>query len=155
MKLSANLTLEEVIKSQVAIRYDIDNTPTEEHLENLKILATFVFQDIRDHFNTAIYISSGYRSKELNSKVKGSITSQHCSGQAIDIDQDGRSWVTNEMIFNYIKDNLEFTQLIWEYSNKDGSPAWVHVSYDKNNLKREVLKASKVNNKTVYTKWTT
>ena len=153
MKLSEHLSLSEVIKSDTAIRLGIDNEPTGEHLENLVLLAKNIFEPIRRDFGVPIYVSSGYRSKALNKAINGSKTSEHCLGMAIDIDQDGRSKVTNRMIFDYIKDNLEFNQLIWEFSNPEGTPAWVHVSYNKNGNKKQILKASKVNGKTVYSKW--
>lgn len=154
MKLSKNLSLHEVTKSQTALRRNISNEPTEEHLENLKILAERVFQPIRDYFNEPIYISSGYRSKALNKAIGGSKTSQHCLGQAIDIDQDNRGTnVTNMKVFNYIRYHLDFDQLIFEYSNPDGSPAWIHVSYNKNGNRNEILRAVKVGRKTIYHKW--
>ena len=149
MKISEHLTLEEVTKSATATRLGISNIPSEEHLDNLKKLAIFVFEKIRSKFNTPIYIISGYRSKELNDAVGGATKSDHMNGMAIDIDMDGKGTVTNRQIFEYIKDNLEFKQLIWEFGD-DKNPDWVHVSYDEKNLKNEVLKAIKVNGKTKY-----
>jgi uncharacterized protein YcbK (DUF882 family) len=90
MKLSNNLSLSEVTRSESAKRAGISNMPTAEHIENFKVLAEKVFQPIREHFGVPIHISSGYRSKELNAKIGGSATSQHCKGEAIDIDMDGR-----------------------------------------------------------------
>lgn len=147
MQLSKNLSLSEVTKSQTAIRLGISNEPTTEHLENLVRLANNVFQPIRNHFAVPIFISSGYRSEALNKAVKGSKTSQHCKGEAIDIDMDGSS-VTNKMVFDYIKENLTFSQLIWEFGTKD-NPDWVHVSYSKTNRK-QVLRAMKKQGKTIY-----
>lgn len=129
MKLSKNLTLEEVIKSNTAKRKGIDNSPSTEHKMNLISLANYVFQPIRDHFGEPIFISSGYRSAALNKAIGGSPTSQHSKGQAIDIDNDAVKSPTNLEIFNYIKDNLIFDQLILEFPNKKGEPSWVHVSY--------------------------
>jgi hypothetical protein len=152
MKLSAHLDLSEVTRSDSAKRNGISNMPTPEHIENFKILAEKVFEPIREHFGVPIRISSGYRSKELNDKTKGaSKTSDHCFGRAIDIDNDGTS-ITNKQIFNFIKDNLKYKQLIFEFGT-DENPAWVHVSYDPNNLKNETLKAVKVNNVTKYIKY--
>lgn len=150
MKLSKNLTLAEVIRSESAKRNGIDNFPTPEHLENLKKLAVNIFQPIRDHFKTPIIISSGYRSEKLNRLVPGtSITSQHCSGEAIDIDMDGTK-IKNKQIFDFIKDNLEFDQLIWEFGDIF-NPAWVHVSYESSGKQRkQVLRAIKKNNNTKY-----
>lgn len=153
MKLSEHLTLEEVIKSDTAIRLNISNIPSEKHLDNLKKLAIFVFEKIRSKFNTPIYIISGYRSKELNDAVGGATKSDHMNGMAIDIDMDGRGTVTNKEIFNYVKDNLDFKQLIAEFKNINGGIDWVHVSYDTSNLKKEILIAVKENNKTKYLKY--
>jgi hypothetical protein len=148
MKLSENLDLSEVTRSESAKRHGINNQPTPEHIENFKLLAKKIFQPIREHFGVPIRISSGYRSKELNAKIGGSKTSDHCFGYAIDIDNDGTS-ITNNEIFDYIKDNLKFKQLIAEFPI-DGNLSWVHVSYDKNNLKNEILVAKKLYGKTVY-----
>ena len=110
MKLSKNLSLSEVIKSNTAIRKGIDNTPTNAHIENLKYLAEKVFQPIREHLGSAIFVSSGYRSKALNEAIGGSQRSFHSHGMALDLDQDGRNnSVTNTDIFYYIKDNLPFS----------------------------------------------
>jgi hypothetical protein len=129
MKLSEHLDLSEVVRSESAKRKGISNMPTSEHIENFKLLAEKVFQPIREHFRCPIHISSGYRSKELNAAIGGSATSEHCSGQAIDIDMDGTpNGVTNRMVFDYIKDNLDFNQLIYEFGDAQ-NPDWVHVSY--------------------------
>lgn len=149
MQLSKNLSLAEVIRSETAKRKGISNMPTEAHIENFKLLAEKVFQPIREHFAVPIHISSGYRSKALNESIKGSSTSQHCSGEAIDIDMDGTD-ITNAQIFNYIKDNLEFDQLIWEFGT-DTNPDWVHVSYESTGKQRKmILKAVKKGNATTY-----
>jgi hypothetical protein len=152
MKLSEHLSLSEVTRSESAKRNQISNMPTGEHIANFMLLAEKIFEPIREHFGVPIHISSGYRSKELNAKIGGSATSQHCKGQAIDIDMDGSTnGVTNADVFNYIKDNLPFDQLIWELGN-DTNPDWVHVSY---NVKQrgEILKAVKINNVTKYIKY--
>ena len=152
MKLSKHLDLSEVIRSDSAKRNGISNMPTPEQIENFKLLAEKVFEPIREHFGVPIRISSGYRSKELNDKIKGaSKTSDHCFGRAIDIDNDGTS-ITNKRIFDFIKNNLKYKQLIFEFGT-DENPAWVHVSYDPNNLKNETLKAIKVKNVTKYIKY--
>ena len=151
MKLSEHLDLSEVIRSESAKRNGISNMPTEAHIANFKLLAEKVFEPIRNHFRCPIHISSGYRSLELNKCIGGAATSQHCSGEAIDIDMDGSpNNVTNKMIFNYIKDNLEFDQLIYEFGN-DTNPDWVHVSYESTGKQRkQVLKAYKESGKTHY-----
>ena len=142
MKLSKNLTLAEVVRSESAKRRGIDNTPTDEHLENLKLIAKEIFQPIRDHFKKPIHISSGYRSKELNNALKGaSSTSQHMTGEALDIDMDGTS-ISNADVFEFIKENLDFDTLIWEFGN-DENPDWVHVSHRANrNQRGRIFKAT-------------
>lgn len=142
MQLSTYLTLKEVIKSNEATRLGIDNTPTDEHIENLKVIANEIFEPLRYWAKKPIGVSSGYRSKALNTAVKGSLTSDHCKGMALDIDADIFGGITNAEIFHFIRENLKFTQLVWEYGD-DNEPAWVHVSYNPKNLKREVLKAIK------------
>jgi zinc D-Ala-D-Ala carboxypeptidase len=151
MKLSEHLSLSEVIRSETAKRNGISNMPTEQHIANFKLLAENVFEPIRNHFRCPIHISSGYRSIELNRAVKGSLTSQHCQGEAIDIDMDGSSnGVTNKMVFDYIKDNLNFDQLIWEFGTAS-NPDWVHVSYESTGRQRkQILKAIRSNGKTIY-----
>ena len=154
MKLSLHLDLSEVVRSESAKRKGISNMPTPEHIANFKILAEKVFEPIREHFRCPIHISSGYRSKELNAAIGGSLTSQHCSGEAIDIDMDGTpNGVTNRMVFDYIKDNLEFDQLIYEFGDSN-NPDWVHVSYETTGKQRkQILKAIRVNGKTSYTNY--
>jgi hypothetical protein len=147
MKLSQHLSLSEVIRSESAKRNGISNMPIAQHIENFKLLAEKVFEPVRVHFGVPIHISSGYRSIELNKCIGGSLTSQHCTGEAIDIDMDGsQSGVTNKMVFDYIKDNLVYDQIINEFDY-----SWVHVSYAANGKNRkQVLKAVRVNGKTTY-----
>ncbi len=151
MKISEHLDLSELIRSESAKRNGISNMPTEAHIANLKILAEKIFEPIRNNFRCPIHVSSGYRSKELNAKVGGSTTSQHSSGEAIDLDMDGTpNGVTNKMIFDYIYKNLDFDQLIWEFGTNE-NPDWVHVSYESTGKQRkQVLKAYKENGKTHY-----
>jgi zinc D-Ala-D-Ala carboxypeptidase len=149
MQLSKNLALAEVMRSETAKRRGISNMPTPEHIENFKLLAENVFQPIRDHFGVPIILSSGYRSKALNTAVGGALSSQHCTGEAIDIDMDGTT-VKNADIFNFIKDNLNFDQLIWEFGTND-NPDWVHVSYESTGKQRkQILKAIKSGKGTSY-----
>ena len=125
MKISEHLDLSELTRSESAKRNGINNNPTPEHIENFKLLAENVFEPIRLHFKTPIFISSGYRSKELNAFIKGSASSQHCKGQAIDIDMDGsKGGVTNKMVFDFIVSQLEFDQCIHEFGT-DANPDWV------------------------------
>lgn len=151
MQLSKHLSLAEVSRSETAKRKGINNTPSGEHLENFKKLAENIFEPIREHFAVPIHISSGYRSKELNSAIGGSATSQHCQGEAIDIDMDGSaSGVSNKDVFDYIKGHLNFDQLIWEFGT-DSNPDWVHVSYESTGKQRkQILKAVKSGGKTSY-----
>jgi hypothetical protein len=151
MKLSEHLDLSEVTRSELAKRKGISNMPTEAHIANFKLLAEKIFEPIRTHFRCPIIISSGYRSKELNAAIGGSLTSQHCQGEAIDIDMDGTpNGVTNRMVFDYIKDNLVFDQLIYEFGDAN-NPDWVHVSYESTGKQRkQILKAIRVNGKTTY-----
>jgi len=149
MQLSKNLMLAEVTRSETAKRKGISNMPTPEHIENFKLLAERVFQPIREHFGKPIIISSGYRSKALNTAIGGALSSQHCQGEAIDIDMDGTD-ITNAQVFNYIKDNLEFDQLIWEFGT-DTNPDWVHVSYEsKGKQRKQILRAVKNGGATSY-----
>lgn len=155
MQLSEHLSLNEVTTSGTAKRLGINNTPTTEHLNNLKLVAENVFEPIRKHFGKPIKVSSGYRSKALNDATPGSSsTSQHCSGEALDLDQDGMTTgVTNKMVFDYIKDNLNFDQLIWEFGT-DSNPDWVHVSWESTGKQRKIiLKATRVNGSPKYSPW--
>jgi D-alanyl-D-alanine dipeptidase len=151
MKLSKHLSLAEVTRSETAKRLGINNEPAAEHLENFKLLAEKVFDPIIEHFKVPIHISSGYRSKALNTAIKGSLSSQHCTGEAIDIDMDGSAnGVTNTMVFDFIKDNLDFDQMIWEFGSSS-KPDWVHVSYKANGKQRkQILRAVKSAGKTSY-----
>lgn len=145
------MSLAEVIRSEAAKRKGISNMPTKQHLDNFVALAENVFEKVREHFGVPIYISSGYRSAELNFVIGGAVNSQHSTGEAIDIDMDGSdSNVTNADIYNYIKDNLDYDQLIWEFGT-DKNPDWVHVSYSKKKNRKQRLKAVRKNGKTSYT----
>lgn len=149
MKLSEHLDLSEIIRSESAKRNGISNMPTPEHIENLKALAEKIFEPIRNHFKVPIRVSSGYRSKELNTFIKGSLSSQHCKGQAIDIDMDGGT-ISNKQVFDFINDHLPFDQLIYEFGDND-NPDWIHVSFNRHGQQRgQVLKAYKLNGQTKY-----
>jgi hypothetical protein len=151
MQLSEHLALAEVTRSETAKRNGVSNMPTEAHIANFKLLAEKVFEPIRMHFGKPIHISSGYRSAALNKAVGGSSSSQHCKGEAIDIDMDGSAHgITNKMVFDYIKENLEFDQMIWEFGT-DANPDWVHVSYSSTGKQRkQILKAVKKGGATSY-----
>lgn len=149
MQLSKNFTLAELCKSEVAIRRNIDNTPSEKVKNNLQILVNNVLQPLRDKFGP-VTITSGYRSPAVNTAVGGSPVSDHCLGMAADIEIVG---VDNKKLAEHIRDNFKFTQLILEfYTEGDPDSGWVHVSYDKDDLKCNVLRAVKENGKTVYHK---
>lgn len=151
IKISKHISIKEATRSNTAERLGIDNFPDSPTLVNMQALAENVFEPLREHFGHPIYITSFYRSPELNKAIGGSSKSQHCLGQAIDID-DVIGSTNNSEFFHYIKDNLEFDQLIWEFGNGD-NPNWVHVSYSTDNNRGNILKAIKENGKTKYTIW--
>lgn len=147
--VSKNISYTEATRSDTAKRLGIDNTPNDEQLENMRRVAENVFQPLREHFGVPIYISSFFRSEALNRAIGGSSSSTHMKGEAIDLDADVYGKIGNGVIFHYIKDNLEFDQLIWEFG--DGkNPDWVHVSLSKSNNRNQILVAKRVNAKTVY-----
>jgi hypothetical protein len=147
-RLSPNFTLSEMVKSETAVRRGLDNTPGQTEVDNLKILAEKVLQPVREHYKKGVKVNSGFRHPEVNAAVGGSKTSDHCRGQAADIEIPG---VANADLAEWIKNNLDFTQLILEFYTP-GIPdsGWVHVSYDSSNLKKQVMTAMKENGKTVY-----
>lgn len=145
MKLSAHFDLAEFTRSESAKRHGVSNEPTPEHQANLKVLCEKVLEPIRIFNGGPLNISSGYRSKNLNHFIGGSLSSQHCEGKAADIDMDGMSGKSNREIFDYIKDNLEYDQLINEFDY-----SWVHVSYNAGKNRKQVLDALKSNGRTVY-----
>jgi len=148
MKLTENFTLVEMTKSEAALRNNLDNTPTQSEVVNLKILCEKVLQPIRNHYGKGVKVNSGFRSKKVNTVIGGSKTSDHCNGQAADIEIPG---LPNAELAEWIKANLVYTQLILEFYTP-GVPdsGWVHVSYIQGNLKKQDLTAIKQNGKTVY-----
>jgi zinc D-Ala-D-Ala carboxypeptidase len=148
-KISKHVSYKEATFSQTATRRDIDNTPSEEVLKRMQAVAENVFEPLRAHVGGPIKINSFYRSPLLNTAIGGSKSSQHTRGEAIDID-DTLGNMSNKDMFTFIKDELDFDQIIWEFGD-DENPAWVHVSYvSPENNRRRILKASKVNGKTTY-----
>ena len=147
-QLTTNFSLHELTKSETALRLGLDNTPGEAEIAALTLLAQKVLQPVRDHYGKGVKVNSGYRSPESNAAVGGSKTSDHCKGQAADIEIPG---VPNAELAQWIMDNLEYTQLILEFYTP-GVPdsGWVHVSYDPSNLKKQELTAMKVAGKTQY-----
>ena len=148
MNLTENFTLSEMTKSETSLRYDMDHSPPQEITSNLQALAVHVLQPVRDHYGTGVKVNSGYRSPDVNAKVGGSRTSDHCRGMAADIEIPG---VPNAELAEWIRSNLLFTQVILEFYTQ-GVPdsGWVHVSYDHENLKKQALTAVKEDGKTVY-----
>jgi len=147
--ISKHISNKEGVYSRTALRLNIDNTPTQDHKQNMRLLAENIFEPLRAYVGGPIKINSFYRSPELNKAIGGSARSQHCNGQAIDID-DTFGKATNAEMFDFIKKHLNFDQMIWEFGD-DKNPNWVHVSYvseDKN--RNRCLKAYKKNNKTNY-----
>lgn len=129
IKLSKNLSLGECLRSETAKRLGIKNEPHDDWVvENLRAIAEDVFQPLRDGLGVPIYVSSGYRSPDLNVAIGGAKRSQHMEGRALDLDADVYGGVTNADIFRFILNNLTFDQLVWEFGDED-NPDWVHVSY--------------------------
>lgn len=147
--ISDHVTYKEATKSNTALKNGIDNTPNTTQLNAMRRVAKNVFDPMRKHFNVKIGVSSFFRSKELNKKIGGASKSDHMDGEAMDIDADIYGGVTNRQIFDYIKDNLEFDKLIWEFGS-DEEPAWVHVSYVEGNNRKMVMQAIRKDGKTSY-----
>lgn len=148
MQLTNNFSLKELTVSDTATRLGLDNTPNETVILNLKALAENILQPVREHYGKSVKVNSGYRAPEVNAAVGGSKTSDHCKGQAADIEITG---IANGDLAKYIAENFKFTQVILEFYTQ-GIPdsGWVHVSYDKNDLKCQTLTAVKKDGKTVY-----
>ena len=148
-KISKHISFKEGIKSNTATRLGINNTPDDYQVSNMVNIAINLFEPLREFVGGPIKINSFFRCEDLNRAIGGSSRSQHCEGRAIDLD-DTFGHKTNAEMFNYIKDNLDFDQLIWEFGN-DNNPDWVHVSFislDEN--RGRVMKAVKENGKTSY-----
>jgi zinc D-Ala-D-Ala carboxypeptidase len=132
MKISEHITIEEATKSLTAIRFGIDNTPKQDILNNMVLVAIKCFEPLRKWYNKPIKVNSFYRCTLLNEKVGGSKTSQHTKGEAIDMDAGSKE--ENKKLFDWCKDNLEFDQLINEYDY-----SWVHISYSKTKNRKQIL----------------
>ena len=148
MNLTTNFSLAEMIRSDTALRLDLPNTPSQEQITNMQELAFNVLQKVRDHFAKGVKVNSGFRHPDVNTKVGGSKTSDHCKGMAADIEIPG---VANAELAQWIVDNLNFRQVILEFYTP-GIPdsGWVHVSYNPSDNKKQVLTATKKDGKTVY-----
>lgn len=139
MNLSKNFTLAELTNSHTAKKLGINNKPNEIEIQNLRYLCEKVLQPLRDHFGMPINITVGFRNKALNKAVKGSITSFHCKGCAVDIDNENTE-LTNKKIFDYIRLNLPYTELIWEKGSSIEA-GWIHVAIVKGReLEKETLR---------------
>jgi hypothetical protein len=148
-RISKHISLREAIESYTAKRFGINNTPSDYHITNMVVIAENIFEPLRSWVGGPIKISSFFRSGDLNRAIKGSKSSQHCEGRAMDID-DIYGHKTNAEMYEYIKENLDFDQLIWEFGD-DNNPDWVHVSYvSPEENRRRCLKAERVNGKTTY-----
>jgi len=148
MKLSQNFSLRELTKSQTAERKGIPNEPSEEHIENLKLLCTKILQPIRDEFGI-VSVSSGYRSPALCEALGSKSTSQHARGQAADFECYG---IANNKLFEWATKNLTFDQAILEFYTGEPESGWIHMSYNEDNNRGETLRAFRENNKVVYQK---
>ena len=137
-KISKHISYKEAVGSNYAKQYGIKNKPNEEQVENMKLLAEKVFEPLREWVDAPIKVNSMFRSLELNTALKGSKTSSHMKGEAMDITSMGGK--SNLEMFHYIKDNLCFDQLIWEFGKE---PKWLHVSFNKDNNRKQVLVTKK------------
>ena len=147
--ISEHVSYKEGVYSITATRLGIDNTPNDEQLDNMELVAKEVFEPLRKWVDGPIKINSFFRSPDLNKTIGGSNKSQHCHGQAMDID-DGYSHATNAEMYHWIKENLDFDQLIWEFGDDD-NPNWLHVSYvSKEDNRNRCLKAYKEQGKSKY-----
>ena len=154
MKISAHVSYKEITYSQTAIRRGIDNDPDPSQLSNIQRLCDRVFEPLREWVGSAIKLNSVFRSKALNNAIGGANSSQHCANgmsAAMDID-DTYGHKSNTDMFHYIRENLVFDQLIWEFGD-DENPNWVHISYKEEGNRGEVLQAIRKNGRTSYVNW--
>ena len=132
------------------MRLSIENKPNDYELQNMELIAEKVFEPLRKAVAGPIKINSFFRSEKLNKAIGGSSRSQHCQGRAIDLD-DNYGYMSNNDMYNYIKNNLDFDQLIFEFPDNKGNASWIHVSYvDGDSNRKRCLKAIKENGKTKY-----
>ena len=149
MKISDHITYAEAIHSNTAKRKGIDNTPSEVQVLSMKLLADKVFEPLRKWVGGPIKVNSFFRSVILNETIGGVASSQHCKGQAIDID-DVYGRKTNADMYHWIQMNLDYDQMIWEFGT-DTQPNWIHVSYvSKEENRNKCLKAYKEHSRTKY-----
>jgi len=149
MRISKHITYAEAIHSNTAKRKGIDNTPNEAQVTSMKLLAEKIFEPLREWVGGPIKVNSFFRSVPLNEAIGGAASSQHCKGQAIDID-DVYGRKTNADMYHWIQMNLDFDQMIWEFGT-DMQPNWIHISYvSKEDNRNKCLKAYKEDGKTKY-----
>ena len=147
--ISKHISYKEGVYSTTALHRNIENKPNEEQLANMKLIGEKIFEPLREYVGGPIKINSFFRGVDLNKAIGGSTRSQHCKGQAMDID-DTFGYKTNAQMYDFIKHNLDFDQMIWEFGDDD-NPNWVHVSYVSPDKNRNIcLKAYKQNGKTKY-----
>lgn len=152
-RISDHITYQEAIKSQTGVRLGIVNQPSEVELANMIHVGKTIFDPVREFVGGALFVSSFFRCEALNSAIGGSSTSQHRSGEAVDVDAQVYGGKTNKEIFDFIRLNLEFDQLIWEFGTEE-EPDWVHVSKQRLGQNRgEILVAYKRNGWTKYKPW--
>lgn len=150
MKLSKDFTLQELTKSEIADRNNINNIPTADHITNLVLLCQYILQPVRSHFDKPVNITSGYRSPELCILIGSKPTSQHTFGQAADFKIVG---VPNKVVSDWIVNTLDFDQCILEFwKPEEPNSGWVHCSYSFDNNRKEYLQATKSNGTVLYTK---
>ena len=149
-KISEHISYKEAVRGDTADRLNIINLPNESELDNMSIISEKIFEPLRSHVGGPIRINSFFRSVELNKAIGGSSTSQHCKGQAFDLD-DSYGCMTNAEMYKFVKDNLDFDQMIWEFGD-DENPNWIHISYvSQENNRNRCLKAWKEHGRTRYT----
>ena len=147
--ISKHISYKEGTYSNTATRLGIDNTPNDDQLTNMELVAEKIFEPLRSYVGGPIKINSFFRCPKLNTAIGGSHKSQHCKGQAMDID-DVFGRCTNAEMYHFIKDNLDFDQMIWEFGDDD-NPDWVHISYvSKEDNRNRCLKAYREDGKTKY-----
>jgi len=147
--ISKHISYKEATRSLTAIRLGLENKPNEYEFSNMIGVAENIFEPLREWVNDPIKVNSFFRSVELNKAIGGSARSQHCQGRAIDID-DTYGHATNAEMFNWVKENLNFDQMIWEFGD-DENPDWVHISWVSEDQNRNrCLRAERVNGKTTY-----
>lgn len=154
LPISAHISYTEATKSPAALRLGIDNRPDDFELENMRALASAVFEPLREHFGVPIPITSFFRSRALNTAIGGSLNSEHMYGRALDMDMDGMpGHVTNADVFHHIRLNLPYDQLIWEFGNSQ-QPGWVHVGYRaEGHNRKQLLVAERIGGITKYRQW--